>query len=123
MDAEAAGIGIGCGVSDSYQAIYDAVRSRIHSCDVGEIVRSAVGSGIDASHAIAMIQQDFCIAAREMQRPSVLYRPQIRRHEDQWCAFYGNNMDSGVCGFGRTPANAMEAFDRAWSQRVGRVTV
>jgi hypothetical protein len=107
-------------MSDTYQAIYDAAYAKLRNCDVGAAIQAA--AHLDASHAIELIRQEFCIAGNEMQRPSVLYRPQIMRYEDQWCAFYGKDMDSGVCGFGATPADAMQAFDRAWAQRVGRVT-
>ena len=34
---------------------------------------------------------------------------------DQWCALYGENLQEGVAGFGRTPAEAMADFDQAWT--------
>lgn len=98
---------------DSYQAIYDAVRSRIQGCDVGAAIRSACS--IDASHAIALIQQDFCIAAGEMQRPSVLYRPDLFPDGSKWCALYGKDLQHGIAGFGDSPAGAMIDFDRQWA--------
>jgi hypothetical protein len=101
---------------DSYQAVYDAVRSRIHSCDVGEIVRNAA-QGLDASHAVLMVQQDFCIAAHEMQRPSVLYRPSIGMDGSKWCALYGDDLMHGISGFGDTPAEAMADFDKNWREQ------
>jgi hypothetical protein len=100
-------------MSDTYDAVYSAVRSRISSCDVGEAIRSACS--LDASHAIALIQQDFCIAAGEMQRPSVLYRPTVFPDGGKWCALYGKDLQMGVAGFGDSPAQAMAAFDVAWS--------
>ena len=103
-------------MSDSYQAVYDATRSRLGNCDVGAAIRDA--AHIDASHAIAIIQQDFCAAANEMQRPSVLFRPAISRDGDQWCALYGADLVAGVAGFGDSPALAMEAFDKAWYERL-----
>jgi hypothetical protein len=105
-------------MSDSYQAVYDAVRSRIHGCDVGAAVRDAIGSGMDASHAIAVMQQDFSIATYEMQRPSVLYRPSVYIDGDKWCAHYGTNLQEGVDGFGASPADAMTAFDKAWNEKL-----
>lgn len=30
------------------------------------------------------------------------------------CALLGENIQEGVCGFGKTPALAMTAFDLAW---------
>lgn len=100
---------------DTYQPIYDAVRSRISGCDVAAVIRDA--AHIDASHAIAMVQQDFSIAAYEMQRPSVLYRPSVAMDGSKWCALYGDDLMHGVCGFGDTPAAAMEDFDKNWREQ------
>lgn len=101
---------------DSYQAVYDAVRSRISNGDVGAAIRSACS--IDASHAIAIIQQDFSIAASEMQRPSVLYRPSLFVDGGHWCALYGENLQDGVAAFGASPAEAMIEFDKAWASKL-----
>ena len=101
-------------MSDSYQAVYDAVRSRISGCDVGSAIRDAIGLGMDGSHAIAMVRNDFQCVAYEMQRPSVLYRPSIQPDGGKWCALYGGDIQTGVCGFGDTPAEAMSDFDKNW---------
>ncbi len=47
-------------------------------------------------------------------RPSVLYRPALTADGDQWFALYGEDAQSGVAAFGKTPAKAMKAFDKAW---------
>lgn len=53
--------------------------------------------------------------AAEMQmRPSVLFRPKLSRDGNQWCALYGDNIQSGVAGFGNSPEKAMAAFDDNW---------
>ncbi len=101
-------------MSNSYQAIYDAVRSRISNGNIGDVVREAASRGFDASHAIAMLQQEFSIAAYEMQRPSVLYRPTVAPDGPVWHALYGPNQMEGVSGFGDTPAAAMADFDQQW---------
>ncbi|HEY0684695.1 MAG TPA: hypothetical protein VGD45_20330 [Steroidobacter sp.] len=106
-------------MSDTYQAIYDAVRSRLHGCDVGQAIRDA--AHLDASYAIEGIRQDFAAAAGEisaaggeMRRPSVLYRPALSIDGDHWCALYGENLQDGVAGFGKSPAAAMTDFDVNW---------
>ncbi len=104
-------------MSESYQAIYDAVRSRISGVSIGEAVREAAFRGLDASHAIAMLQQEFSMAAHEMQRPSAIYRPTIAPDGTKWCALYGPNIMEGVSGFGDTPAEAMTDFDKNWVKR------
>lgn len=101
-------------MSDTYQAVYDAVRSRFGGCDVGEAIRSAIH--LDGSFAIEGVRQDFSIAAYEMHRPSVFYRPAIAIEGNMWCALYGSNLKDGVAGFGESPALAMQDFDINWSK-------
>src|SRR3954471_2387743 len=105
-------------MSDSYQATYDAVRSRLSNCDVGAAIREACH--LDGSFAIEGIRQDFSIAANEMQRPSVLYRPSISIDGNQWCALYGANLQDGVAGFGDSPSAAMIDFDQNWHTALRR---
>lgn len=50
----------------------------------------------------------------EWTRPFVLLRPQIMLDGNQWCALYGANLQDGVAGFGDSPADAAEAFNKAW---------
>lgn len=99
---------------DSYQAIYDAVRSRISNGDVGHAVSRAAHECFDISTMRAILQQEFSIAAYEMQRPSVLYRPAVYPDGNKWCALYGTDLQEGVAGFGDTPAEAMADFDQHW---------
>ena len=104
-------------MSDTYQAVYDAVRSRISSCDTRSIVEQAVGQAFDISWARASVQQSIEIAVSEWQRPSVLYRPSIERDGNKWSALYGPNLMQGVCGYGDTPAEAMADFDKNWTSQ------
>lgn len=97
---------------DTYQAVYDAVRSKIGHCDPGQIIRDACH--LDASFAIEGVRQDFRIVADEMQRPAAVFRPRIFPDGDQWCALYGDDLMAGVAGFGKTPSDAMHDFDRSW---------
>ncbi|HKT52899.1 MAG TPA: hypothetical protein VJP88_00490, partial [Caulobacteraceae bacterium] len=99
---------------DSYQAIYDATRSRISGGNVGDAVDRAAREAFDFSHQKALITEAFVSAAHEMERPSVLYRPTIAANGDQWMVLLGENMQVGVVGFGETPAKAMAAFDQAF---------
>ena len=102
-------------MGDSYQAIYDAVRSRISGCDVSSVVENAAHDAFDFSHMKQIVQQEICIAAAEHARPSAVYRPSVYPDGNQWCALYGANLQEGVAGFGDTPADAMTAFDKAWA--------
>jgi hypothetical protein len=55
-------------------------------------------------------------AASLQSAPSVLYRPKLMADGDMWFALYGDNLQEGVAGFGKTPAEAMYAFDEAWTK-------
>lgn len=64
----------------------------------------------DSNMAQAIIQQ----AVGDWGNPSTIFRPKLSLDGDQWCALYGDNLQSGVAGFGDSPALAMADFDRAW---------
>jgi len=53
-----------------------------------------------------------------MTEPSVLYRPSLTIDGDQWCALYGENLQDGVAGFGKSPELAMLAFNQAWGKKL-----
>jgi hypothetical protein len=53
-------------------------------------------------------------AAFEHIRPSVLFRPTLSADGTMWCALLGGDLQSGVAGFGETPAAAMLEFDKAF---------
>ena len=107
-------------MSDTYQAVYDAVRSQLRNTDVGAAIQEACH--LDASSAISSLQQDFYNVAQEMCRPSVLYRPALSIDGNQWCALYGSDLQEGVAGFGDSPSLAMCAFDRAWEEKIALKT-
>lgn len=100
-------------MSDTYQAVYDAVRSRISNADIGSAVENALLQA-NLSHYAMMAGDAVQVATYEYQRPSVLYRPSLGLDGTMWCALYGDDLQNGVAGFGGTPAKAMAAFDLAW---------
>ena len=100
-------------MSDNYQAVYDAVRSRFYGDFAGAFER-ALSSGIDFSHARMMLQEQIYAVGYEHSRPSAVFRPSIGRDGNKWCALYGEDLMDGVAGFGDTPEEAMAAFDKAW---------
>lgn len=103
-----------------YQAIYDAVRSKISNGDIGSAVESALmNCGFD--HAAMMAGYAIQNAAAQYERPSAIYRPALYPDGNKWCALYGEDLQAGLAGFGDTPALAMEDFDKNWSgQKLGR---
>lgn len=108
-------------MSDTYQAIYDAVRSKFSGLDVGRAIQE--GCHLDASLAIESIKHELCYAIDavkvESMRPSAIYRPGIGIDGNKWCALYGDNLQNGVAGFGDSPALAMADFDAAWTTNLG----
>jgi hypothetical protein len=100
---------------DSYQAIYDAVRSRISNGDIGNAVEQAFHRA-DIGFQFQRALQNLEIAGAEMSRPSVLFRPKLSIDGNQWCALYGENLQDGCAGFGDSPEKAMMAFDVEWAK-------
>lgn len=101
-------------MSDTYQAVYDAVRSKISNGDIGYVAERVMQEAFDVSHQRALLGQEIIAVSHEMQRPSVVYRPAIYADGDHWCALLGEDLQVGVSGFGKTPAEAMAAFDTAF---------
>lgn len=101
-------------MSDAYQAVYDATRSRISSCDVGAAVRDVALDAFDISHAKALLQEQIGIVGEDLTRPHVLMRPTLTIDGNKWRALYGENLQDGVAGFGDSPHEACLDFNRAW---------
>jgi len=99
-------------MSDSYQAIYDAVRSKISNGDIGSTVESVAREAFDMSHTAHNIQMQASFVAEQATRPSVLFKPEISIDGNQYCVLLGQNLMEGVAGFGDTLSEAMFDFDR-----------
>lgn len=67
-----------------------------------------------AGNAAHLAAQEAINAQEALQRPSYLFRPRLSLDGDMWCALYGDDIATGVVGFGKSPADAMAAFDSAW---------
>lgn len=50
-------------------------------------------------------------AACEERRPFLQIRPRLFIDGDKWCALYGDNLQDGVAGFGKSPEYAAWNFD------------
>lgn len=94
---------------DSYQAIYDAVRSKIRGGDIESAIRNA----IDISHEAGQVAEEFKAVAYELQRPFILIKPKVFIDGDRWCALYGE-----VAGFGESPDKASYDFDINWNKKL-----
>ena len=104
---------------DTYQAIYDAVRSKLSCGDIGEAVEAAIRDA-NISHYAERTSSAYQEAAEEQMRPSVLYKPALAIDGNQWCALYGKNLQDGVAGFGDSVADAMYDFDKNFNAKLER---
>ena len=109
-------------MSDSYQAIYDAVRSRITGGNVGDIVESVLFRQFDISHTQAMLRDLIAGVIYDYGTPAAIYRPSLSIDGRQWCALYGVNLQEGVAGFGDSPAEALDDFNKAWTRKLPAIT-
>lgn len=101
-------------MSDTYQAVYDAVRSRMSNGDVGQAIQEVARSAFDMGNIVSLAQQEISIVGQEMVRPSVLFKPDLKADGNAWIALYGDNLQVGCAGCGDTPSAAMEDFDKNW---------
>lgn len=67
------------------------------------------------SAAAANIYEYSC----NINKPSQLLRPSLSIDGNMWCALYGENIQDGVAGFGKSPELAYQDFDREWSKELG----
>lgn len=104
---------LGGATMDSYQAIYDAARSKIAGGCVDSAIRSAI-SDLNLTHYVDLVMWAYKEAAAEQMRPCVLLRPALKIDGDKWCALYGENLQDGIVGFGNSPSDAMHDFDKSY---------
>ena len=65
-------------------------------------------------HAVRMTSEVIQQAVFDWGNPSTLFKPKLSIDGDQWCALYGDDLQSGVAGFGDSPALAIADFNRSW---------
>ena len=70
------------------------------------------------AHAAEMANENIRAVASSYEAPSVLFRPKLFIDGNQWCALYGDNLQDGVAGFGKSPADAMWDFDKNWNASI-----
>lgn len=103
-------------MSEIWDATYQAIRSKISSCNTEEIISSIINNNFsNISHLFDCLCQ---AVAAETTKPYVLMRPVIRLDGNMWCALYGDNIQEGVCGFGKSPDEACRDFDRNWNKKL-----
>lgn len=69
---------------------------------------------LNIAHNYMEMRQAFQEAQYALQAPHAIMRPKVFPDGDQWCALYGDDLQAGVAGFGKTPEGACAAFDHNW---------
>ncbi len=46
--------------------------------------------------------------------PHVIHNAKVFQDGDMFCCLLGENIQIGICGFGKTPEKACAEFDRIW---------
>lgn len=98
-----------------YQAVYDAVCSRIGHPDISGTVERVAREALDTSWLKSRAMEAVGVIESDHRRPFVLLRPKMFPDGNKWCALYGDNIQEGVAGFGDTPDAASWDFDRNWN--------
>lgn len=103
-------------MSEAFDAIYSVVSRAFSGFSPTQILENAVRS-FDISFYVDQTSNTIQDAAMEYTRPSVLMRPKVYPDGDMWCALYGDDLQSGVAGFGKSPSEAMYDFDKNWREK------
>ena len=107
-------------MDESYQAVYDAVRSRFSNFDSSGLIDS-ISSKFDISWTMSRLEntiQDAVIEAAECSRFAIL-KPKLYADGDMWCCLLGDNLQVGIAGFGETPYLAIVEWNKAFHKKVG----
>lgn len=105
-------------MSDTYQAVYDAVRSRIGGADIGSAIESVM-RGENIGHYFQQACYELQNSAVEHGRPCVVFKPTLTQDGNAWLAVLGD-LPTGVVGCGDSPAQAMAAFDKNWYEVIAK---
>jgi hypothetical protein len=101
-------------MSDNYQAVYDAVRSKFGYFN-SDLLLDAIRGQFDISCAINRLEQDVRAWVNDV---AVWFRPKLYIDGNMWCALYGDNLQDGVAGFGDSPSSAMVDFNKNWYAKI-----
>lgn len=119
-------------MSDNYQAVYDATKQMLRGVisELPGYVRGAIENAFGGAYqAMNCLTQAAIDIGNAHTRPSVLYRAALGRGfvpddptpgnvypgpgAELWIAHF-----SGCEGTGKSPEEAMAAFDKAWSEKL-----
>jgi len=102
------------------QDVYNAVIQSLKGFDA-QALMERIASRFDISFAVENLRAQGADCLAELSAPSAIYNPKLFIDGDQWCALYGDNIQDGVAGFGKSPQKAIEAFNKAWSAELDKI--
>jgi hypothetical protein len=68
----------------------------------------------DYNGHIAASEVEIYQYACSLNRPSYQFKPRLSLDGNMWCALFGDNLQDGVAGFGKSPELAYQDFDKNW---------
>lgn len=70
-------------------------------------------------HAMTMLESSWQQTAACYEAAHVIYKPRVFQDGDMWCALYGDDLQVGIAGFGKSPQEAMCNWDKEWAKPIG----
>jgi len=67
-------------------------------------------SASSTRYSTAIEQQEHALFA--------MLKPSLQRDGNQWCVLYGEDLQTGVAGFGDTPHRAVLDFNASWYKQI-----
>lgn len=60
------------------------------------------------------IQDGLELHAQALTSPHIVFKPTLALDGNLWMALYGENLQSGIAGFGTSPQKAIDDFNANW---------
>lgn len=63
-------------------------------------------------------ERSYAIALEAEYARFAKLKPRLFRDGDQWCVLFGNDLMTGIAGFGDTPHEAVIMWDKQWTTKI-----
>ena len=73
-----------------------------------------LGIGSQEEYDLRRALSDLRKREEKMNAPSFMLKPKLFLHKGTWCALLGDDLKTGVAGFGQSPDLAYQDFDKNW---------
>jgi hypothetical protein len=86
-------------------------------------MENPMGMPLEILNPLRQAAENDLEAARRKNNWAVILGLIPERDGNRWCVLFGKDLMNGIAGFGRTPEEAMMAFDSAMSQCDGSCVI